>query len=841
MRKIILFISILLIFNILNANCPKKKKGTKRNPKELEEVIITPKNPFTDYRASYKKDFDLIHTKLVLKPIFKEKILIGTAELTLKPHFYTKNQLILDAKYFKINSIVLKNDTNNLLLSYTYDTTQLKINLGKDFTKNDTLVVRIDYIAMPYTQDSIQVEDGRGMYFINVEGKNPYKPMHLWTQGEEESASCWFPTIDATNQKTTQEIYVTLDTNMVSLSNGLLIDSKINGDGTKTDYWKQSKPHAPYLFFLGIGDYYIHKDQWRNKEVSAYTFPKYKDAIAQIFKNMPAMMEYFSQILGVDFPWDKMANMIAYDYTAGAMENTSAILYFDRMFCNQQQLVDMDFDWIIAHELFHQWFGDLVTAESWANLTLNESFADYSEYLWYNHKEGKDIGDAYRYKSSQKYLNFSKYKNESIINYFYDSPHDIFDNIRYEKGGAVLHILRNYVGDTAFFTALHKYLITYQYGNAELSDLRKIFEEVTGEDLNWFFNQWWLSKGYPVLDITHKYDEANKTIELVVRQTQKSEFAPLFRIPTKVDIYIDGKKETKTIDINDRINIFYFAAASNPQLINFDADKVLLCEKKEDLSVAENTFKFYNAPLFVDKIEALKALSSHQKGNAEIQALFFNAMQDKNWYLRLEAIDLITPEKFLNKSQVSLALQRIIQSDVNSKVREKAIKKFAEIETKNCVDICKYVLDKDTSYSCLSTALSVLYDYNKAEAYKYAMQFSSTEDADLMSTIANIFKDSKEDHLVFFKKAIWLNNTKTFYYNYKSFGEYLEKSDNFILEKGVLFLNDIYLYEESEYNKQGAAQVVKNLKFVLTERAKKDTQADIRLQIVKKSGKNILR
>lgn len=839
MHRSCLLLSILLIFTSLNASCPKKK-GHRKNPKLLDEIVITPQNYITTYKSSYKKYFDLLNTKLTLKPVFKEKAIYGKAELYLKPHFYDQNQLVLDAKYMKINSVELKTLSGSKKLNYTYDTFQIKIDLERYYTRNDQLDIIVDYVALPYTQDSMQIQAGRGMYFIDVEEKNPYKPTHMWSQGEEESASCWFPTLEATNQKCSEEIFVTLDSNLTSLSNGLLLDTKYNGDGTKTDHWKQDKPHSPYLFFLDIGEYYKSTDKWRDKEVSAYTFPKYKDDVAEIFKSMPEMMEFFSQKLGVDFPWDKMANIMAFDYTAGAMENSSAIIYYDKLLCTRQQLIDDKFDWIIPHELFHQWFGDLVTAESWANLTLNESMADYSEYLWVNYKYGEDESDGYRYKATQKYIHSSKYKNEPIVNYYYDSPHDIFDDIRYEKGGAVLHMLKNYVGDEAFFKSLNRYLTEYKFKNAELSDLRKIFEDVTGEDLNWFFNQWWLSKGHPVLDITHKYDEKNKTVELTVRQLQKDADAPTFRIPVKVDIYINGKKETKVIDVNDRAQSFYFPAASAPQLVNFDADKVLLCEKTEDLSEAENMFKFYNAPLFVDKLEAIRALSFHQKENAVVQGVLLKALQDKNWYIRADAIDIIEADKFLNKAQLSLALQNIINTDPKSQVREKAINKMTRIEKDKSIKIVENVLTKDSSYICLSAALNNLNLYNKPLAYSYATKLSGTENPDLILAISKVFKDTTADNLEFFKKAIWLNTTKTFYTNFKSFGEYLEIANSSILQRGILFLNDIHEYEESDYNKSGAQQVVQNLHYYFAERAKKDKQDDIKLQIVNKSGKALL-
>ena len=839
MHRICFLLSILLIFSSLNANIPKKKRGAKKNPKQLEELVITPQNYITSYKASTQKYFDLLSTKLNLKPDFKEKKVYGTAELMLKPHFYEQNELVLDAKYMKINSVELKTLSGNKKLNFTYDTLKLKIDLQKYYTLNDQVNVIIDYIAQPYSIDSMQIEAGRGMYFIDIEDKNPYKPMHMWSQGEEEASSCWFPTLDATNQKTTEEIFVTLDKNLVSLSNGLLLDTKDNGDGTKTDHWKQDKPHSPYLFFLAIGDYYKSVDKWRDKEVSAYTFPKYKDAVAQIFKDMPDMMEFFSQKLGVDFPWDKMANIMSYDYTAGAMENSSAIIYYEKMLCDRQQLIDGDFDWIIAHELFHQWFGDLVTAESWANLTLNESMADYGEYLWYEHKNGKDNADGINEKALSKYLRSSEYKNEPILNFYYDNAHDIFDDIRYEKGGRVLHMLRNYVGDVAFFKALNKYLEDNKFNNAELSDLRKAFEEITGEDLNWFFNQWWTEKGHPVLDITHKYDAKTKTIELTVRQTQASQDAPTFRIVTKVDIYANGKKETKVIDITDRNMSFYFPSSTAPQLVNFDADKVLLCVKTEDLSEAENIFKFYNAPLFKDKLEAMTALRFKQKDNQAVKALFLKALQEKNWYLRREAVAFIDADK-TGEKQILLALQNIINTDTHAQVRERAVNRVARIQKDKSVELLENVLNNDSSYTTLTAALNNLNVYGKSKAYTYALKFEKKENSQLMLAVANVFKDTTADNLEFFKKMIWLNTPGTAYQAFQSFVEYLQKADNFMLEKGILFLKDIAKYEESGYNKDGAKLAARNLKYYFDARAKKDSQANIKLQIVTKVGRDLL-
>ena len=202
------------------------------------------------------------------------------------------------------------------------------------------------------------------------------EPIQIWTQGETESNSAWFPTIDKTNQKTTQELTLTVDNKYVTLSNGKLVSQKKNTDGTRTDYWKMDLPHAPYLFFAGVGNYAVIKDTWKGKEVSYYVEPEYASVARKIFGLTPEMMTFFSKVTGVEFPWAKYAQITGRDYISGAMENTTATLHSDIAQRDARELVDGNgWESVIAHELFHQWFGDYVTTESWSNLTVNESWS----------------------------------------------------------------------------------------------------------------------------------------------------------------------------------------------------------------------------------------------------------------------------------------------------------------------------------------------------------------------------------------------------------------------------------------------------------------------------------
>ena len=250
----------------------------------------------------------------------------------------------------------------------------------------------------------------------------------------------------------------------------------------------------------------------------------------KIFGHTPEMMAYFSdKVTGIPYPWVKYSQMVGRDYVSGAMENTTATLHQESAQQDARELVDGNiWEGTIAHELFHQWFGDLVTAESWSNLTVNESFANYSQVLWNEYKYGVDAGAYENEKDKQTYF-FSGGQKKDLVRFFYADKEDMFDQVTYEKGGRILHMLRNYVGDDAFFKSLNKYLTSNKFGNGSAHKLRLAFEEVTGKDLNWFFNQWYFGSGHPALDISYGYEPENKKAFVYIKQTQSGD--KIFKLP----------------------------------------------------------------------------------------------------------------------------------------------------------------------------------------------------------------------------------------------------------------------------------------------------------------------
>ena len=311
MKKLLFVLSILFSTSLLFAQAGK-------------DIDTSWKN---EYRETATKINNLVHTKLELKPDFSKSYLYGKAWLTLKPHFYPTDSLNLDAKGMEIKKVALVKGTKQIPLTFDYDDWNLKIKLDKIYKSNESYTIYIDYTAKP---DEFDQKYGagamlgiKGMYFINPKGEEKDKPTQIWTQGETESSSAWFPTIDKTNQRCTQELTVTVDNKYVTLSNGKLASQKKNADGTRTDYWKMDLPHAPYLFFLGVGEYAVVKDTWKGKEVNYYVEPEYKSVAKKIFGNTPEMMTFFSKITGVDFPWIKYSQITGRDFVAGAMENTT--------------------------------------------------------------------------------------------------------------------------------------------------------------------------------------------------------------------------------------------------------------------------------------------------------------------------------------------------------------------------------------------------------------------------------------------------------------------------------------------------------------------------------------
>ncbi|MEO6818648.1 MAG: M1 family metallopeptidase [Ginsengibacter sp.] len=732
------------------------------------------------YRGTDPIINNLVHTKLDVRFDYDKQWMYGKEWVTLQPHFYDTDSLALDAKGMDIKEISLVKGTSKIPLKYQYDKFVLRIQLDKTYKAGEKYTIYIDYISKPNEAEvhgSAAITDAKGLYFINPKGDKD-GPTQIWTQGETEANSVWFPTIDRTTQKTTQEIIMTVPSKYVTLSNGLMTASKKNTDGTRTDTWKMDLPNSPYLFFMGVGDYTIVKDNYKKMPVDYYVEKQYASVAKKIFGETPSMIGYFEKITGVPYAWPKYDQIVGRDYVSGAMENTTATLHQESAYQNARQLVDGNaWESTIAHELFHHWFGDLVTAESWSNITLNESFANYSEYLWEEHRHGKDAADDHAFEDMQGYL-MSGSGDKDLVRYYYKDKEDVFDAVSYNKGGRILNMLRNYVGDSAFFKSLNKYLNDHKFKSAEAAQLRLAFEAVTGKDLHWFWNQWYYGSGNPELTINYNY--ANGKAMVIVDQTQKS--GKIFQLPTAIDVYAgNGTKTRYNVWLENKSDTFYFASATKPALINVDADKVLLATKKDNKTAEEFEFQLAHAPNYLDRREALDYFAKNKLSNLA------NGLNDKYWGLRLFTLQKTNQTKGYTVPSVLKTIEEMAVKDPNKKVQAEALTILAKTKDTKYLSLFNKLVN-DSSYSISAAALEGISNLEPAESFKLAKQFSNDAKGKLGGVVSKIMyanaTESDFDALYTIYKNAPLDQNKVT--SSLSFANYLVKiKDGANVKKGV--------------------------------------------------------
>ncbi|KNB60127.1 M1 family metallopeptidase [Chryseobacterium sp. Hurlbut01] len=641
-----------------------------------------------EYRATPAKLTELKHTKLKVNFDYQKEQMNGEEWLTASPYFYATNELILDAKGMLIHEVALDNNGKKSPLKYDYKNDVLKISLDKTYQKNQDYTVYIKYTARPNEvkqEGSKAISDAKGLYFINAQGQDSDKPTQIWTQGETESSSAWFPTIDKSIQKTTQEIYMTVPDKYVTLSNGLLKDSQKESNGMRTDHWVMDKRHSTYLFFMGVGEYAVVKDKWKNIAVDYYIEKEYEPYAKQIYGNTPEMMEFFSKKLGYDYPWSKYAQISGRDYVSGAMENTTATLHGSDILQKPGQLIDEN-QWedTIAHELFHHWFGDLVTAESWSNLTVNESFANYSEYLWNEYKYGKDQADYHQMEDVGRYIHNPSDFKKDLVRFDYASREDVFDLVTYQKGGGILHMLRNYLGDDAFFAGMNDYLKTYEYKNAEAHQLRLCFEKVSGKDLNWFFNQWYFGSGHPKLNYSYTFEPVKKQVSVIINQSQELPF----EFPLTIDVYDNGQPKRQQVWVNAAAkNTFTFDVSKNPDLVNINADGILVADVTENKTPEQNLMQFTKSKELKSRYNALNAIKDQVGKSPAATKLLSAALKDPYFRVREKALELMDLSNAEQLKALGADVEKLASNDPKTLVQGAAIAALAKTKDKKYLPI----------------------------------------------------------------------------------------------------------------------------------------------------------
>jgi aminopeptidase N len=552
------------------------------------------------------RTYDVQHYTIRTRFDVLTKTVYGDTTVTLKPLSSGFQTFELDATGMEFESVRL--DPEGKELRWTQALDKLLIALDRAYSSSDTIAVRIKYKATPE----------KGLYFIPASPATRYrryaKPAQIWSQGEPEENHYWFPCYDYPNDKATSEQYITTSANEIAISNGELLETTDNPDSTRTFHWKMDQPHSSYLISMVVGNYSKLTDSYKNIPVEYYTFPGTETKARNAFGRTPQMIQFFSERFQYEFPYNKYAQTVVSNFIFGGMENITATTQADtEILSGAGDDPSLSVDNLVSHELSHTWFGDLATCKDWGNLWVNEGFATFFEAAYKEHSVGRDAyleelrSDAASYFSEDSF----QYRRPVISNR-YQVPVDLFDSTLYKKGGVVVHMLREVVGDEVFWKALNVYLNEFKYQNTDARDIQHVFEKVSGKSLDWFFDQWLFKAGYPELRVRHTYNPQTRQLTLDVEQTQTPDATTpaVFRLPNvEVEIGTTRGRKTETIAITKRTERFSFKLDSRPRMIVFDKGERVL--KKLDFpQPGEMTvFQLTNSTDAIARIAAAETLS----------------------------------------------------------------------------------------------------------------------------------------------------------------------------------------------------------------------------------------
>jgi len=530
--------------------------------------ILCAAAPAQELKFAADRPVDLLHLRLEGTIDLEAQTFEGTALLDFTP-LRRLRDLRLDAVALDVKRIdALGPDGGDQKpLEFANTGTELQIRLPNAVERGKTCSLRITYAVH---------KPEKGLYFFRPTEAEPDVPFQAWTQGETHEARHWIPIIDQPNERLTTELIIHCDAKYRALSNGRRVAMQV-ADGLRTVHWKQEKDHVPYLITLVVGEFAVLEEEWRGKQLSYWVPPDREADAMRSFANTKRMLDYFSDSLGVAYPWDKYAQVVVEQFGWGGMENTSATTLNERTLHDERAHLDTSSDGLVAHELAHQWFGDLLTCKDWAHTWLNEGFASYFEALW----NGCDRGeDEFRYNMRGKaQAAMGGGKDKPIVWRGYKSPWEQFDARAYPKGAWVLHMIRRRLGDEAWWRALHHYVTKHAHGCVETQDLRVAIEEATGGSFGRFFYDWTERPGHPVVAVRHRWQADKGLMEVHVRQTQKQD---AFHFPLRLEYEVAGTRLGITHDVTEKESTVMVPLPARPTLVRVDPAYAVLMELTED-------------------------------------------------------------------------------------------------------------------------------------------------------------------------------------------------------------------------------------------------------------------
>lgn len=659
------------------------------------------------YRWPRSHDYDVQHYRIEVRFNWAGTV-YGQTTITLRPLRSGLKEIEVDAGKMKINAVKLEQGES---LKFRYeDNENLFIALDKDYQAGADIKVAIDYTAKPE----------KGLTFITPTKEDPKRPYQIWSQGESEDNHYWFPCYDYPNDKATTELIAHVEDGYQVISNGTLISSNASAsESGRIWHWKMDKPYSSYLVSIIVGKFAVVKDQFKNVPIESYVYADQVENAKVSFAKIGQMVAYFSERLGFDFPYSKYAQITVRDF-GGGMENITATTLSDTTVHDRRAQLDISSDSLISHELAHSWFGDMVTCRDWSELWLNESFATFMEANWTERDLGKD---DYLYEMSanqQQYFQAWLSGNRRPISVRrYADPDSLFDLYPYQRGAAVINMLRFTLGEELFWKALNHYLKKHQWQNAQTDQLVVAIEEATGQNLQWFFDQWINKIGHPEFEIESRYDESAKTLKLSVKQTQKADNArpwfqspEFFTMPVDIAITTGSGERIHRVLIDGREKEFTFAVDAKPLIVNFDRGNYIIKEVKFNRSDDELAYQLLRDRDVMGRIRAVREIQS-RNSDVAIKALSSAAEKDEFWGVRIESVKALA----MIRNDVARATLMEALKDKDSRIRREALRGLGILKDAKLADLYIKLINSDPSYFAIAEAARALGQSGSPLAY----------------------------------------------------------------------------------------------------------------------------
>jgi aminopeptidase N len=640
-----------------------------------------------------ERTVDILHLAIDVTPDFKQRSVSGTTKIRFKPLGPMVTEVKLNAHDLRVQQV-----TSSAAIQAHYSTdTEIIVTFAKPLEEAEHEVA-ITYTAFPR----------KGLYFRTAEMGYRAEDEHLFTQGEDIEARHWFPCFDAPNEKFTSEITCHVPEKMIVLSNGKLVSEKPSSNNLKAVHWLQDKPHVSYLISLVAGHFKKVEDQYKDIHLAFYTPSSQIEYAQNSFSETKEMMGFFEVEIGVPYPWHKYYQVCVQDFMWGGMENTSVTTLTDRTLFPKETENIRSSQGLVAHELAHQWFGDLVTCEDWSQIWLNEGFATYYAHLYNLHKDGTDDFLYGMYNSARGFVNRTVAEDSRpVVFRRYDVPTELFGYLVYPKGAWVLHMLRAELGPELFRKCIKTYLERHKFGSVVTHDLISAIEEVSGKNFDRFFDQWIFHPHHPELQVKYAWDQQQKLAKVTVTQMQQlTNDVALFHFPLKLRFKGAFGTEERTVQIKDKLTELYFPLASAPEIFRIDPEYSLLAKISVDLPRPLLIAQLKDQTDLIGRIAALDQLSKSR--DKETIDLVSDRLRNDSFYgLRLEAAQAL---RTIHTDEALAALIASAQQE-DARVRQKVAVEIGSFYNEKAAEFAHRILAEEKNPDIRHQAVSALGAY----------------------------------------------------------------------------------------------------------------------------------